>query len=139
MLVRDRSFCRHRQLIVGGLTVLLVLAGCADSEPESSSGVREITVEMESFAYEPASFSVEAGTTVRFVFRNPDNVVHKAIIRDAEFQEEHEKRAAGKRRPPRRRRSSRRRAGARGELTHTFDMPGTLLIGCHEAGHYRAV
>jgi uncharacterized cupredoxin-like copper-binding protein len=136
VLARHRSFHRFRQLTVGGLTLLLVLAGCADSEPESISGAREITVDMESFAYDPASFSVDAGTTVRFVFRNPDNVVHEAIIGDAEFQDEHEKRAQ---------KSEAHHGGAEavdvepgktGKLTHTFHEPGTLLIGCHEPGHY---
>lgn len=125
-----------RHLAVGGLTLLLVLAGCADSEPQSADGVREITVAMESFSYEPASLTVDAGTTVRFVFRNPDKVVHEAIIGDAEFQDEHEQRA---------KETEAHHGGAEAvdvapgkseELTHTFDEPGTLIIGCHEPGHY---
>jgi uncharacterized cupredoxin-like copper-binding protein len=28
--------------------------------------------------------------------------------------------------------------GKTGRLTHTFDQPGTLEIGCHEPGHYAA-
>lgn len=28
--------------------------------------------------------------------------------------------------------------GATGDLTYTFDEPGTLLLGCHEPGHYEA-
>ena len=91
---------------------------------------------MESFAYEPASFSVDAGTTVRFIFRNPDNVVHEAIIGDAEFQDEHEPRAQETEEHHGGAEAVDVEPGARGKLTHTFDEPGTLLIGCHEPGHY---
>ena len=70
------------------------------------------------------------------MFRNPDNVVHEAIIGDAEFQAEHEKRAQE---------TEEHHGGAEAvdvapgkseQLTHTFDEPGTFLIGCHEPGHY---
>ncbi len=136
MLVRRLSARAVRQLAVGALPVLLVLAGCADSEPQAGDDVREITVAMESFAYEPASLFVEAGTTVRFVFRNPDKVLHEAIIGDAKFQDEHEQRA---------KETEAHHGGAEAvdvapggseELTHSFDQPGTFLIGCHEPGHY---
>ena len=136
MLARHRCFLRIRQLAVGGLPLLLVLAGCADSEPKSADGVREITVDMESFAYDPASFSVDAGTTVRFVFRNPDNVVHEAIIGDAQFQDKHEKRAQETDAHHNGAEAVDVEPGETGKLTHTFDEPGTLLIGCHEPDHY---
>jgi uncharacterized cupredoxin-like copper-binding protein len=116
--------------------LLLVLGGCADSEPQSADGVRKITVAMESFSYEPASLSVDAGTTVRFVFRNPDKVVHEAIIGDAQFQEEHEKRAKETEAHHGGAEAVDVAPGKSSELTHTFDEPGTFLIGCHEPGHY---
>ena len=136
MLTRRRACRTVRQLAVGALPVLLVLAGCADSEPESGSGVREITVAMESFSYEPATLSVDSGTTVRFVFRNPDKVVHEAIIGDAQFQDEHEKRAKEAEAHHGGDEAVDVAPGKSGQLTHTFDEPGTVLIGCHEPGHY---
>jgi uncharacterized cupredoxin-like copper-binding protein len=116
--------------------MLLVLAGCADPEPKSGNGVREITVDMESFAYEPARLSVGAGTTVRFVFRNPDKVVHEAIIGDAQFQEEHEARAKMTEAHHGGAEAVDVAPGQSAELTHTFQERGTFLIGCHEPGHY---
>ena len=98
---------------------------------------------MVDIAFEPDKLQVEAGETVRFVFRNTGEVAHDAFIGDSDAQADHE--------------AEMREAdddghdgghgdepedavtvepGESGELTYTFDDPGTLEIGCHQEGHY---
>ena len=87
-------------------------------------------------AYGPNALAVATGQTVRFVFRNDGTVVHEALIGDAALQTQHD--ASGNMGgmshdglpvidvAP----------GATGELVYTFTRPGTILIGCHQPGHY---
>ena len=114
--------------------------GTSDETQGTTSGpeaIRTIDVTMKEFAYEPASVSVKAGETVKFVFRNAGQILHDAFLGDEAAQAEHEQ-AMGddghhggdaiKVSP-----------GETGELTHTFDKAGeALIIGCHEIGHYAA-
>jgi uncharacterized cupredoxin-like copper-binding protein len=125
----------------------LVAAGCGGGDHESHGSTsdakasRTVDVTMKEFAYEPASLSVKAGETVKFVFRNEGQILHDAFIGDEAAQAEHEK-------------EMRENAGQMehgdmdaikvlpgktGELTHTFDKAGeALFVGCHETGHYEA-
>lgn len=139
MRTRPRGFA----FLIVGLTAL-VTAGCGgDHDDESHGGAAEpsrtVDVVMKEFAYEPASVDVKAGETVKFVFRNDGAILHDAFIGDEAAQTEHEQemREGGKMGDhdgdaikviP----------GKTGELTHTFEKAGTLLIGCHETGHYQA-
>ncbi len=94
---------------------------------------------MTSFAYEPASLTVEQGTTIRFVFRNPDNVLHEAIFGDAAAQKEHEERAKAAEESDAHHTAEQGvdvEPGETAELTYTFHQPGIVLIGCHEPGHH---
>jgi uncharacterized cupredoxin-like copper-binding protein len=85
---------------------------------------------------------VRAGETVKFVFHNKGQIVHDAFLGDEAAQADHEKEMRGggsgdmnmhgggdgiKVEP-----------GKTGELSHTFKAGESLVIGCHEAGHYQA-
>lgn len=92
---------------------------------------------MVDIAFEPDAIEAIGGETVRFVFRNSGDVAHDAFIGDADAQEEHD--------------ASVEDAhgghgedaedeltldpGASGELVHTFDQAGEILIGRHQPGH----
>jgi uncharacterized cupredoxin-like copper-binding protein len=125
-----------------GLTsgaLLFIIIACASSDEQTSEREREVSIAMKSFAYEPARLTVEQGTTVRFLFRNPDNVVHEAIIGDEAAQREHEERAKAAEGSDAHHTAEQGvdvDPGKAAELTHTFDELGTVLIGCHEPGHY---
>lgn len=93
---------------------------------------------MVDIGFEPTSIEASAGETIRFVFQNAGAVDHDAFIGDARAQEDHgeamasthgghgeDSDAAVTVEP-----------GETGELVHTFDEPGELLIGCHQPGHY---
>lgn len=137
----------------------------AGASLESSSGSpgtedrpRTVEVAMVDNAFEPTEVEVADGETVRFVFRNEGAVVHDAVIGDEAAQDEHENemRAAeatttsdtegemgGMEHGATSEEGDEEAAitvepGEEGEITHTFDSAGELLIGCHEPDHYEA-
>jgi uncharacterized cupredoxin-like copper-binding protein len=115
-------------VLLGGI----VLATTALHRPPAVS--RTIDVAMTDDAYGPSAMAVATGQTVRFVFRNDGKVVHEALIGDAALQTQHDAMTA----------MSRHNGlsvidvapGATGELVYTFTRAGTVLIGCHQPGHY---
>jgi uncharacterized cupredoxin-like copper-binding protein len=115
-------------VLLGGI----VLATTALHRPPAVS--RTIDVAMTDDAYGPSAMAVATGQTVRFVFRNDGRVVHEALIGDATVQAQHGAMANMSHHDglpmiavaP----------GASGELIYTFTRPGTVLIGCHQPGHY---
>ena len=129
-----------RSLIV--VAVAVVATGCGGSDHESNGSTAEATrtidVVMTEFAYDPASVTVKAGETVKFVFRNEGKILHDAFLGDEAAQAEHEQEM---------REGDKHHGddaikvipGKTGSLTHTFDKAGeALIIGCHETGHYEA-
>ena len=135
----------HRLLTEGLVVGLAVLAGCGDdsTDPVEGDATRTVDIDMVDIAFEPDTLDISAGETVRFVFTNTGEVPHEAFIGDADEQDEHEtemREAAGNEHghgqedvdavtvEP----------GDTAELSHTFDEPGRLEIGCHEEGHYDA-
>jgi len=91
--------------------------------------------------FSPASFTFKAGETVAFKVSNSGSVPHELVIGDAALQQRHEQEMtrgamAGMEDdsayavdvPP----------GQTATLVYTFKSPGSLLFGCHVAGHYAA-
>ena len=127
---------------------VLAAAGCSSHEGLSAAPDRTVDVTMVDNAFEPTSVSVKTGETITFRFTNTGAVRHEGVIGDDAVQEEHRTDMA----------TSSTEAddghgddgghggatsvtvepGATGELTHTFDEGGTVLIGCHEPGHWEA-
>jgi uncharacterized cupredoxin-like copper-binding protein len=100
---------------------------------------------MRDIAYSPDSVTVNAGETVRFVFTNKDEAVHDAFIGDEEAQDGHEMEMQdsadmghGDGHDGEDEGAITVDPGETGELTHTFEESGTVLIGCHQPGHYAA-
>jgi uncharacterized cupredoxin-like copper-binding protein len=133
-------------LIVATVSALL-LAGCGDDGAETgTSAGRQVTVKMKELKFDPASVNVTAGETVTFVFTNDDTIRHDAFVGDEAAQDKHESEMAsagsssdGAHGGSHDMESSDAiivEPGKTGEITHTFDEAGTILIGCHEPGHY---
>ena len=129
------------------LPALLLLAACGSTDDDSagrdSAADRTIEVDMVDIAFEPDRLQVEAGETVRFVFRNTGDVAHDAFVGDVDAQADHEAEMreedddghdGGHGDEPED--AVTVEPGESGELTYTFDEPGTLEIGCHQEGHY---
>ena len=134
----------HRALRSMSVVVLaLVAVGCGGSDHESHGSTAEATrtveVTMKEFAYEPASVTVQPGETVKFVFRNDGQILHDAFIGDEAAQTEHEKEMGeGGKMDHDGGDAIKVIPGKTGSLTHTFKAGDSLIIGCHETGHYQA-
>lgn len=123
------------------LAFVLALAACSPAEQPGGSSVaqpRTIAVSMtDELRFEPASFTVQAGETVRFVVSNEGQVVHEFLIGDEEDQArfegemgemdgiEHDSEAGVSVQP-----------GSEEEFNYIFAVAGELLAGCHEPGHF---
>lgn len=130
----------RRGVAIAWLTPMLLLGGSVAvgavvTRPPAVT--RTIDVTMTDDAYSPAALSVDRGQTVRFLFRNEGRVLHEALIGDAALQAQHDRPGA----------SGHSHSGlaavdvepgATGAVVYTFSGPGTILIGCHQPGHYAA-
>jgi uncharacterized cupredoxin-like copper-binding protein len=107
---------------------------------------RTVEVTMADNEFEPTTLQVDEGETVTFEFENTGAVRHDAFIGDADAQSAHEtemREAEGSDDSSDMEMGHQAaddaitvEPGDTGELTYTFDRPGKLEIGCHEAGHY---
>ena len=146
-----RPFSRRREVVPGwrgvlaawlvpAVALVAVAVGTSVVDDRRASGQRVVEVGMDEFSYSPASLSVRAGETVRFVFRNDGQIRHEAVIGDAAVQDAHERGMEGE------------APGHHGQdavavdvdpgetasLVHRFDHAGEVIVGCHEPGHYGA-
>ena len=131
---------------VAALAASGVLAGCGSGSGSGSAtkGTRTVSVEMHDIAYSPDKIDVKAGEKVRFVFKNTGKVAHDAFIGDSKAQDDHEMEMrqgggmAGMNHGGSDDAAITVEPGKTGELTHTFQMGETVIIGCHQPGHYAA-
>lgn len=119
------------------LVLALAAAACGAEEAEPSAPTSSVPVDqtveisMVDIDFRPEEVTVRSGTTVRFVFTNNGRIVHDATFGDEAHQRDVESRRA-------------KRDGVildpnkTGDYVRTFTTPGTLIIGCHQAGHYEA-
>lgn len=123
------------------LAFVLAMAACSPADGIGDSVAaqpRAIAVSMtDELRFVPASFTVQAGETVRFVVSNEGQIVHEFLIGDegdqgrfeGEMGEmdgiEHDGEAGVSVEP-----------GTEEEFEYTFGEAGGLLAGCHEPGHY---
>lgn len=115
------------------ISCLAAVAGIACGRAEA--GTRVVTVTIEHSRFDPASISVEPGSTVRFVVHNGDPIAHEFLIGDAAAQRRHEDGTEpehglrpGELSIP---------AGETRITTYTFPpQPGSLIVGCHLPTHY---
>lgn len=143
----------RRAIAVGAvaLAVTALVAACgqtSDGTSGSSGGARVITITMADMAYSPSSISVGKGETVTFRFRNNGSAVHEAVIGTAEYQMDHGASMTGSTTTAGGHGMGHAGTGAdnmvtvdpgkTGEMTYRFDDSGTMLIGCHQPGHYEA-
>ena len=128
-----------RVLLLPLVVALVLLAACGSDDRSTGAGSgadRTIDVEMRDIAYSPTSIDVRLGETVRFNFKNTGQVEHDAFIGDAPAQDAHEKEMREGHDHGKEANAVSVKPGKSASLTHTFDKPGQLLIGCHEPGHY---
>ena len=127
----------------------VVLAACGSArvtETAATDGTQVIEVTMTDNAFSPTVVDVRAGDTIRFRFRNEGLAVHEAVIGDSTFQQEHAEEmammasmggamhdGAGDEPAP-----LVVAPGETAELIYTAADAGSLLIGCHQPGHWES-
>ncbi|MEO8462190.1 MAG: plastocyanin/azurin family copper-binding protein [Chloroflexota bacterium] len=134
---------RARSAIAAITLIISACGGQAAAVASPTVVTREIAVEMTDFAFTPSSSDIKAGETIRFVFHNSGQLRHEAAIGDEARQTEHEMEMANmapgaSEMPESEHDEVTVKPGETGTLDYTFDTPGTLVLGCHEPGHYKA-
>jgi uncharacterized cupredoxin-like copper-binding protein len=136
----------RRLLIVLLAGTAVVLGACTapalsgTASPSIGGSPRVVAVTMtDELRFVPHQFSFTAGETVRFEVTNAGAIRHEFFIGDTDAQASHEAEMLemggmahdepnGIGVDP----------GESKVLEHTFSAAGTVLIGCHELGHYDA-
>lgn len=93
--------------------------------------------------FSPTEFTVSAGETVTFRISNPGNLVHDFTLGDDETQDAHEAEMmemmeSGEMMMHDEANAISLPAGETKEITWQFTEAGSVLIGCHQTGHYAA-
>lgn len=154
--MRIRSWRVYLLALVVAMTVFLAACGSGGAKSKTSSGTempgmgiggsstsagaasRTVDVNMVDIAYEPKEFTVKKGETVRFMFKNTGKIAHEALFGDAAIQDEHERTASSMGAAADMSNMNEVQPGQTKTVTYTFDKQGTIIIGCHEPGHYAA-
>lgn len=142
---------------VASAALTLSAAGCGGDTSTNSTGrsvSRTIDVAMTDNAFTPTQLQVTKGETITLRFRNTGAVKHEAILGDDAAQMSHHDEMTASTGPTDHgddhgddhggaTTDSSSAAitvepGKTGELTHTFTETGSILIGCHEPGHWEA-
>lgn len=108
------------------------------AEATDADRVIEITT-TDSLVFDPSDITVAPGETVTFRLINKGNLVHDFTLGDQATQDEHEAEMAemggmAHEEPN----VATIPAGETTELTWRFGEAGTVLVGCHQPGHYAA-
>jgi len=135
---------RIRLALILGLGITLTACGTGDggssSDPSSDADPRTITATLsDDMAIELSESDFEVGETVRFEVTNAGAIPHEFYVGDAEAQEHHAEEMAemggmGHDEPD----GVAVEPGATETFEYSFEQPGQILAGCHEAGHYDA-
>jgi uncharacterized cupredoxin-like copper-binding protein len=142
---------KHKRAL-GALMIAasLTVAACGSGEDAApAKGSKTISVSMTDNEFTPNSFDVTAGEEVTFEFTNDGTVDHEAILGTEAEQADHESEMAGGDSGDGGMEGMDHGGGSdtealtvapgeTGTLTETFDSAGTVILGCHEPGHYEA-
>jgi uncharacterized cupredoxin-like copper-binding protein len=144
---------RTRSLLAFIVIGSVALAACSSHSTGSTAvkSDRTVDVTMVDSAFQPDSIKVSRGETVTFRFLNNGILPHEAVIGDDAAQQRHHDEMtmnSGKATPQTTDGMAHGsggnsdeitvEAGKTGELTHSFERSGTLIIGCHQPDHWEA-
>jgi uncharacterized cupredoxin-like copper-binding protein len=122
------------------LTAVLAMMGVAcggESPEEPADAPRTIEIEaLDDLRFEPASVSVAAGETIRFVVHNRGELAHEFVLGDEDVQDAHETASDAEHEHVGGLIVLELEPGETEETTQAFDDAGELIYGCHEPGHY---
>jgi uncharacterized cupredoxin-like copper-binding protein len=118
------------------VTVLSASAGATRSGDDAAAlgpGLATVGLGIEHSAFSRQHVRVRAGTTIQFIVRNGDPIVHELIVGDDAVHARH---ATGREaaHPPVPGEVS-VAPGDTAVTTYRFDQPGTVVFACHLPGH----
>jgi uncharacterized cupredoxin-like copper-binding protein len=150
----------NRRMVASSVFALMLLSACGSSSsntaatPGSNTNQGEFTfgepgdsanadrvieiVTTNDLVFSPADLTVTAGETIKFRIVNDATIIHDFTLGDEATQEEHEQEMAEGGMAHDQANAIAVAAGETKELTWTFTEPGSVLIGCHQPGHYDA-
>jgi uncharacterized cupredoxin-like copper-binding protein len=106
----------------------------APGDPAAATRTIEVVAD-DPYRFRPGDVEVESGETVTFVVTNEGDQAHEFVLGDRAYQESHGKEmAAGGMHHEGN--AVTVAPGATEELTWVFPPEGSVLYGCHVAGHY---
>ncbi|HMR94973.1 MAG TPA: cupredoxin domain-containing protein [Microthrixaceae bacterium] len=138
--MRTTSAATALAVLAIGLTPLAACSG--DDAGHAPTDTRTVTVTMTDNAYLPTRVSAEPGEQVTFRFVNDGRMTHEAYLGSQQEQERHAAEMSG---------SGGHHSMGMGDdgivtvepgreatLTEVFDRAGTVVIGCHQPGHWES-
>lgn len=145
---------KHARAALVGVLALSV-AGCATdgSDRTERGATRTVEVVMRDNTFRPDRIDVRRGEEVTFRFVNNGRLVHEAFLGDSQAQEQHAAEMAegddhGGASPDghaghltgqeTEQEMVTVRPGEEAALYRRFDEAGTVIIGCHQPGHWEA-
>lgn len=105
------------------------------AEPSDADRVIEVDAS-DDLTFGPDTFEVSAGETIQFVITNIGAITHDFTIGDEEAQEAHEEEMAEGGMEHSEPNAVVLEPGETKTLTWKFTEAGTVLVGCHQPGHY---
>lgn len=141
------NFRRALALAATAAIGTMLLAACgdddttADSPTGSTDTARVIEISMTEMAYSPSTIDVSRGETVTFRFHNDGQTIHEAVIGDENDQMQHGTSMSSTPMDGHGMGADdvvTLQPGETGELSYTFPDTGSMLIDCHQPGHYEA-
>lgn len=128
-------------------TIAVLVTGCGGGTSSPTAAGRTIDINMTDNAFQPNQLSVAKGETVKLRFKNNGTVKHEAIIGDDAAQAKHHEEMSASTAPNgggmnmehgNMKETLVVEPGKSGELTHTFNEQKSILLACHEPGHWEA-
>jgi uncharacterized cupredoxin-like copper-binding protein len=157
---------RHKSLLalsaLASLTIALTACGGSDNNVAKPNGDHVVEITMKDQRFEPARVEIKAGAEIVFRFTNRGTALHEAYIGTTAQQQAHEHEmttnggsmGTSMSATPTTDMSSMSstsmsgmhgtgtvvevKPGKSGELRYMTAKAGTLLIGCHQPGHWKA-
>ena len=130
------------------LTALVIvataLAACSsdNSSSQATKSDRTVTVTMTDNTYIPKNISATAGESVTFKFVNDGQMTHEAYIGSEQDQDKHAAEMMDDDSDHSMHMEDRDlvtvEPGDEAAITKEFDESGTVIIGCHEPGHWES-
>lgn len=126
---------KGRFVVVAVVAIAVLLAGCGAGS-DGDDKTRTVRVVLGHLRFAPDALRVRVGTTVSFVLVNGEPIDHEFVVGDEAAQEEHARMASSGDHEGHGANRVAVPANQTVRFEYTFDQPGTLLYGCHVAGHY---